>query len=125
LLDYVEDLNSNRITAAYSDGLLASLTHSDGHSLQLAYIGGLVQSVTDPYGRVTTFTYDGAQHLTSATYYGTSTVFYTYSAGQGAAREHALTSISYPCCSTDYLDYDIQGRLIMIAREGGITPFNF
>ena len=36
-LDYVQDTNGNRITAGYSGGLLTSLTHSDGQSIQIAY----------------------------------------------------------------------------------------
>src|SRR5437762_1078548 len=96
LLDYAEDLNSNRITAAHSGTLLTSLTHSDGQSLQFTYDGSLLRAVTDPFGRVTTFAYDGAQHLTGATYEGASTIAYSYSIGQGMAREHALTDVSYP-----------------------------
>ena len=124
-LDFVEDLNANRITAAYSSALLTSLTHSAGQSLQLTYSGGLLQSVTDPFGRVTTYTYDGAQNLASATCYGTNTVSYTYSTGQGAAREHALTTVTYPGGTHDYITYDTLGRLASSSGDGGAALVNF
>lgn len=124
-LDFVEDLNANRITAAYSGALLTSLTHSSGQSLTLNYSGGLLQSVTDPFGRVTTYAYDGAQNLASATYYGTNTVSYAYVTGQGAAREHALATVTYPGGTHEYFGYDPRGRLITVNRDGGAEAVNF
>lgn len=115
-LDFVEDLNANRITAVYSGTLLSSVTHSAGQSLQFGYSGGLLQSVTDPFGRVTSYAYNGAQHLAGVTAYGTNTVSYTYSTGQGAAREHALTAVSYPGGTSDEFAYDVRGRLASMSR---------
>ena len=124
LLDYVQDLNGNRITAAYSGGLLTSLTHSSGQSLQFTYSGGLLQSVTDPFGRVTTYAYDGAQNLASATYYGTNTVSYAYNTGQGAALEHTIATVSHPGETHDYFTYDTLGRLASSSGDGGTALVN-
>jgi YD repeat-containing protein len=54
LLDYVQDTNGNRVTLDYTDGLLTSLTHSDGQQLLIDYdANGRIAHVTDPLGRVT------------------------------------------------------------------------
>jgi RHS repeat-associated protein len=124
-LDYVQDLNGNRISASYSAGLLTTLSHSSGQSIQFTYVGGLIQSVTDSYGRVTTYGYDGAQHLTSASSYVTNTVQYSYLTGQGIALEHALASVTYPGGIQDFFAYDAQGRLAAISGAGGAEPLTF
>jgi RHS repeat-associated protein len=125
LLDYVQDLNGNRISASYSGGLLTALSHSSGQSLQFAYAGGLIESLTDSYGRVTTYGYDGAQHLTSVSSYITNTVRYSYVTGQGLALEHALASATYPGGVQDSFTYDARGRLAAISGAGGAEPLTF
>jgi RHS repeat-associated protein len=125
LLDYVQDLNGNRISATYSGGLLTTLSHSSGQSIQFTYAGRLIQSVTDAYGRVATYGYDGSQHLTSATSYNTNTVKYSYVTGQGIAVEHALASVTYPGGIQDLFSYDPQGRLAAIRGPGGAEPLTF
>jgi RHS repeat-associated protein len=104
-LDYMQDLNGNRITAGYSGAYITSLTHSSGGSLQIAYNGaGFIQSVTDPVGRQTLYTYAG-DHLTQVQQADGRTTTYTYGTG------HALVSISGSCCSQRSFTYDAQGRL--------------
>jgi len=119
LLDFVQDLNGNRITAGYSGSLLTTLTHSNGQSFTLAYAGTLLQTVTDPVGRIITYGYDGGQHLASVTYPGSKVLQYSYVTGQGAPREHALASITYPGGAHRYFAYDQRGRLNSDTREGG------
>ena len=84
-VDYVQDTNGNRVTAGYSGGLLTSLNHSDGQSIEIAYnAADLISQVTDPFGRQTTFTYDAAnQHLVSVQEFDGSTYAYTYDTGAG------------------------------------------
>ncbi len=65
-VDYVQDTNGNRITAGYTNGLLTSLTHSSGQSLQIAYDSvGRIKTITDSASnRVTSYTYDASdEHL--------------------------------------------------------------
>jgi YD repeat-containing protein len=60
-IDYLQDINGNRITSAYSDPdtiLPSSLTHSSGASLSFTYnTFGRIASATDSAGRTTTYTY--------------------------------------------------------------------
>ena len=67
--DLLQDRNGNRITAAYTGGQLASITHSNGSMLTLTYNAqGRVSQVTDPAGRMATYTYDASgEHLLSVT----------------------------------------------------------
>ena len=92
-VDYVQDTNGNRITAGYTGGLLTSLTHSDGQSLQIAYnAAGRITSVTDPFGRKTIFTYDATnQYLISVQEADGSTYAYTYDTGSDPATKNALS----------------------------------
>jgi RHS repeat-associated protein len=126
-LDYVEDTNSNRITCSYTGDLLTSLTHSSGQSVIIAYnAAGRIQSVTDSVGRQTTFTYDAAdEHLLMVQDYDEQITSYSYISGQGAAREHALTEISYPGGTHRYFSYDAQGRLSGTSRDGNAEEVTF
>ncbi|MGD8450865.1 MAG: RHS repeat-associated core domain-containing protein [Phycisphaerae bacterium] len=125
-LDYVEDTNGNRITCAYSGGLLASLTHSSGQFLQLIYNGaGRVESVTDHLNRATTFTYDGTdEHLLTADYYDGRTTTYAYDLSVGPS-QHALIEATSSCCGTRYFDYDAQGRLAVTHLENDAEAVTF
>ena len=94
--------------------------------MQFTYTGNLIQTITDSNGRTATFSYDGAQqHLTSVLYFDNSQVGYTYSIGNGAAQEHALTQISYPNGTHQYLTYDGNGRLASMYRDGGAQMLHF
>ena len=46
------------------------------------------------------------------------TTQYTYSIGNGAATEHALTSIQFPDGTHQYYTYDALGRLASTSRDG-------
>ncbi len=123
-LDSVQDANGDRITAGYTDGLLTSLTHSDGDQLHLTYDArGRLRAVTDPFGRTVTYAYDAAdEHLTGVAS-AQGTYAYTYVTGQGAAEEHALASATYSDGSHLGLTYDARGRLT--GMDDGSSPTTF
>jgi RHS repeat-associated protein len=121
-IDYVQDTNGNRITAGYTNGLLTSLNHSSGQSLQIAYnSAGLIKSITDPAtGHTTTYTYDPSnQYLMSVTTFDQRTTTYSYDTGSNPATLHALLSITNPDNTHEYFVYDLQGRLKDTHRDGG------
>lgn len=122
-LDYVQDLNGNRVTAGYTGGRLASLTHSNGSWLHLTYNGqGRLTGVAASDGRSVTYTYDASgQHLVSAAT-PSGTTAYAYVTGQGAAREHALGQITLPSGVQETFSYDARGRLIT-TRYGTAASF--
>src|SRR5262249_53125648 len=102
-IDYLEDLNGNRITAQYTGEQLTRLTHSSGQFLSLSYnTAGRIVSITDSEGETTRYTYDVAnEHLMSVEYPDHRIVQYTYSPAPGGGdpgtpRAHALTSIEDP-----------------------------
>jgi RHS repeat-associated protein len=125
----MEDTNGNRITATHTGGLLTRLTHSSGQWLELAYnAADLIERLTDSEGGEVTYAHDGSdEHLVSASYDDGRTINYTYSAGEGAAREHALTGILQACgCGgNQYFTYDTRGRLAGTHREGGAEPVTY
>src|SRR5262249_5852751 len=118
-LDYIQDTNNNRITAAYSGSQLTSLTHSDGSALTLSYNGqGFISQVADSAGRVSTSNYDATGPLIGApTPLGTTT--YGYTADASGPRAHAVTSITDPAGNHVFFDYDSHGRLARQERDGG------
>ncbi len=126
-LDYVEDVNHNRITGAYTSGRLTGLSHSSGQALTIAYnAAGRISSVRDGDGRLTVYTYDAAnEHLLSVRDYDGRVTNYTYVSGQGLAREHALSTIAYPDGSHRYYTYDTRGRLATTSRDGGAETLAF
>src|SRR5205085_3249664 len=94
--DYFQHTNGNRVTAGYTGSRLTSLTDSVGNITALAYNAqGRISQITDPVGRITTFTYDSSgEHLLSASD-PTGTIQIAYITGQGAAREHAVSAITF------------------------------
>ena len=97
-IDYVEDQNGNRITATWTSARLTRLSHSAGQFLDIRYTGGgRIDLLTDSTGRTVSFSHDvGGEHLESVTGIDGQTTQYTYSIGNGAAKEHALQSIEFP-----------------------------
>ena len=92
-LDYVADTNGNRVTLGYTNGLLTSLTHSDGEQLLIDYnADGRIAHVTNPLGPgpaddlVTTYAYDASgENLVQVTQPGGRVTNYTYDSGDGRA----------------------------------------
>ena len=126
-LDYIQDTNGNRITCAYTGGLLTRLTQSSGQFLAIAYnAGGHIGSITDSDDRQTLFTYDASnEHLISVQAYDGRVTSYAYVSGQGPAREHALSEIAFPDGSHRYLAYDAQGRIASTSADGGAEVVQF
>jgi RHS repeat-associated protein len=125
-LDQVRDANGNTITAGYAGNQLIGLTHSSGDALSIEYNdAGRIASVTDSRGRVTSYTYDASNtHLMSVTdVRGTAT--YQYSLGQGAAREHALTSVTDPSGVERHFEYDASGRLAATSLANNVERITF
>ncbi len=114
-IDFLEDSNGNRVTATYNaGGQLTKLTEAlTGDATNFTYnAAGDVATRTDAVGRVATYTYDaGGQHLVRVTS-PQGAIDYTYVTGQGAAREHALASVTgFDGVTTSYA-YDALGRLV-------------
>jgi RHS repeat-associated protein len=127
-VDYFQDTNGNRITAGYTNGLLTSLTHSSGQSLQIAYNGaGRVETITDPAsGRTTTYTYDATnEHLMTVTTFDQRTTTYTYDLGGNPVTENALLSVTSPDGTNLFYTYDPQGRLEDSHRDGGAEDITY
>lgn len=122
-IDFVEDPNGARLTAGWNaSGQLVSVTDSlTGEDATFTYNAqGRIASATDAVGRVSTYGYDASgEHLLNVTdALGTTT--FEYVTGQGAAREHALASVTGPDGVKISSTYDAQGRLIQ--RTVGAGP---
>lgn len=126
-IDYLQDLNGNRISTTYTGGQLTRLTHSSGQFLSIAYnTAGRISGITDSEGETTQYTYDAANdHLLSVRYNDGRTVRYTYSTGAGPAREHALTSVQESSGVTRTFDYDTAGRLMATYLTGNAERIDF
>lgn len=118
-LDHVDESNGKRVTPQYSGGRMSGLAWSNGDTATFAYnAAGRINQVTDAAGRQTNYGYDAAgDHLLSITDASGSQSM-AYVSGQGAAREHALASITNPDGSHLVAQYDSQGRLSRVATDG-------
>ncbi|MCC7349479.1 MAG: hypothetical protein IT446_02825 [Phycisphaerales bacterium] len=125
-LDRISDANGNSLTAHYTTGRLSSLVSSSGDTTGFAYNpAGRISAITDAVGRVTTYAYDASnEHLLSITSAG-GTISMSYISGQGAATEHAVSSIAYADGTHTYFEYDAQGRLTKVSRDGGAEARTF
>ncbi len=126
LLNYTRDTDGNRITAAYTSGLLTSLTASAGQYIKVGYnAAGLVSSLTDSDGRTTTYGYDPTHtYLTSVTSYAAQVTTYTYDT-TGDAAHGALLAIAFPGGTHQSFTYDAQGRLASTYGDNGSAPEAF
>lgn len=125
-LEYIEDTNHVRRTAVYTNGRVSSFVDTNGDVVSFVYNGqGRISQMTDPVGRVTTFNYDssGEHLLTITNARGTTTM--TYITGQGLAKEHALSSITYPDGTQFSFEYDAQGRVSRRTRNGGAEALTY
>lgn len=126
-LDYEQDTNGNRITAAYNGSAqLTSLTASSGQSLTLAYnSAGLISNVTDSLGRQTTYAYDSSNQYLLSVSTPQGTTQYTYNQGNSAPSDNALTSITLADGVGTFFTYDAQGRLTGTSADGGADATTF
>ena len=117
-IDYIEDLNGNRITASWSGTELTRLTHSAGQFVNIAHNAGRMVSLTDHDNRSVIFTYDvTGEHLISVQGIDGQTTHYTYDTGTAAATKHALSSIEYSDDTHEFFTYDFE-RLAGVHRPG-------
>lgn len=121
-LDFIEDPNRNRITAAYNGaGQLATLTHTSGASLTFTYdtTSGRLMQVADSTGRMATYAYDtsATQLLSVTTAKGTQS--FEYVPGNDPATQHSLALITETNGSHTFYDYDSLGRLSATEFDGG------
>jgi RHS repeat-associated protein/uncharacterized repeat protein (TIGR01451 family) len=126
ILDYIQDLNGNKTTVSYTNGLATSATDTKGDTISYTYDRNRrITQMTDPVGRVTTYGYDSQdEHLLTITNAaGTTTL--TYVTGQGAAQEHAIQSITKPDGTHTYYQYDLQGRVNQVYKDGGAESVTF
>ena len=111
-ISYLEQANGWRVTLNYSTGRLTGISNSQGDTVTYNYDAqGRVASIRDAKGKTTTLAYDASgEHLLSATDAAGTTQF-SYLTGQGASREHALSTITFPDGRHLYLEYDALGRI--------------
>ncbi|WP_208492247.1 putative Ig domain-containing protein [aff. Roholtiella sp. LEGE 12411] len=120
-LDYVEDLNSDRITAGYTDNRLTSLTHSNGDFFTFTYNPqGRISQLTDATGQITNYTYDISGEYLLSVANAQGTVSYTYDDSDSLSVKNALRSLTQTDGTVLSFDYDTQGRLIQESLNG--TP---
>ncbi|MGK7959023.1 CARDB domain-containing protein, partial [Crocosphaera sp.] len=112
--------NGNSITATYTNNQLTRLTHSNGDFFTLNYNSqGRIRQVIDQTGEITNYTYDSAgEHLLSVTN-DQGTISYTYNNETRTAKQHALTSITYPDNTNSYYEYDDFGRMTQQSLDNG------
>jgi RHS repeat-associated protein len=115
-LAYVEDIRGQRITLEYTGEQLTRLTHSAGGALEIQYDAeGRIRQVTSPNGHQTRYSYTG-EHLTSVQTGAGQITMYAYYTGPDA-RQHALTSVTFPDGMVRNFQYDESGRLISVWRD--------
>ncbi len=126
ILEYIQDLNSNRFTLSRQGGVITGIATTNGDTVTFEYnASGRIIKTTDAVGRETIYGYDlDNEHLTNVTTQQ-GTVSFTYVTGQGAAREHAVQSISYPDGSHLYFEYDARGRLFRKYQDGQSKPLTY
>ena len=127
-LDYVEDLNGNRVTAVYDGGgRLIEIGHSSSYSFTLEYNAhGRISRLTDHAGRATEYGYDAAgEHLLTVTAPGDRVTDYTYNFPVGQPADHAPLSIAYPDGTHQYYAYEALGRLSEEQLDGGAERISY
>jgi RHS repeat-associated protein len=124
-VEYIQDTNTNRITAAYTGNQLTGLVHAGGQSISIAYnAAGRISSVTDQVGKQTTYNYDATnEHLQSTVAYDGRITNYTYGTSSGA--RHGLISVQSPDGSTQHYEYASNGALSRMYRTGGTEEIEF
>jgi len=124
-IDFVEDPNANRVTAAYDGaGRLTRLAHTSGGFISIAYDGaGFVQTVTNSVGQSMTYGYDaGGSYLQTVTTDDGKVTSYTYESGGVLAQRHALTSMTRNG-TTRHFTFDTRGRIASTYLGGSEALF--
>lgn len=112
--DYMQDINSNRVTAVYNASTqLVEVTHSCGSSITFAYDSkGLMTNVTDAAGRSVTYRYDSFRlFLTNVIDWASNATYYSYTEKQHWLADNRLKRILNPDGTARHFTYDSVGRL--------------
>jgi RHS repeat-associated protein len=119
----IEESNGDQISVIYDNVRISELQHSNGRTLTLSYdANGRLNTLLDQAGGTTTFEYDATgEYLVRVTSPAGETN-YTYDTTSTGGRRHALTSIENPDGTHTFYDYDDDGRLTRIARDGDAEP---
>ena len=135
-VDYIKDLNGNRIDALYDAGRLVEIRHSCGKSFFLEYnASGRITRLTDHAGRVTRYEYDPggfllkkvidpAEAVTEYTYWTPDTAALTLYL-PATLLEHRLLSVAYPDGTYMHNEYDKDARLIKQTGTWGANPVTY
>ncbi len=119
-LDFIEDTNSNRITATYTGNQLTRINSTNGDNLSLSYNSqSRISQVVDQAGRTTTYSYDPTGELLLSITDPQGTTSYTYNAAK------ALTSVTFADGTQILYDYDAQGRVIKQSLNGDAEAITF
>jgi RHS repeat-associated protein len=120
-LSKTQDANGN--TVAYSANGFSN-SFGDTTTFSTDAQGALV--VTDPVGRVTTYAFDAFKNLISVTNAAGTTSF-TYLAGQAAATNHLVQSITYPDGTHEHFAYDNLGRVTQqsFGNSANLVTFSY
>lgn len=126
-IDYVEDPNTNRVTASYNGaGRLSTLSHTSGAWLAFGYnASGLFSVVTNSAGRSMTYAYDPTfTYLTTVTTDDGKVTSYTNETGGNNAQRHALRSVTRVGVTRQFT-FDTRGRLQSTFLASGDQLVNF
>ena len=119
-LDFIEDINSNRITATYTGNQLTRIDSTNGDNLSFSYNSqSRISQVVDQAGRSTTYSYDPTGELLLSITDPQGTTSYSYNAAK------ALTSVTFADGTQTLYDYDAQGRAIKQSLNGGAEAITF
>ncbi|MFO0943396.1 MAG: RHS repeat-associated core domain-containing protein, partial [Pirellulales bacterium] len=124
-LQYVQDLNGNRITASYTGTQLVGLSSSSGNSLTISYSGSLITSVNSSDGRSVTYNYDANNQLITVRNYDGTITRYAYDSSGNANKANTLTSVEFRDGTHQFYAYDALGRLTTSTIDGGKYPITY
>jgi RHS repeat-associated protein len=119
-LDFIEDTNSNRLTATYTGNQLTRIDSTNGDNVNFSYNDqGRISQVVDQAGRTTTYSYDPTGELLLSITEPQGTTSYTYNQAK------ALTSVTFADGTQTFYEYDAQGRVIKQSLNGGAEAITF
>jgi YD repeat-containing protein len=121
-LGSIVDPNGNTITASYSGGNLAELSHSAGQTFNFEYgTNGLISRVVDQDGQSALYTYDASgEHLTAVTDFDGQVTTYTYDTDT-----HSLLTLSNEMGNQLTYTYDSFNRLATASLNGGAEQLTY